>query len=220
MKENVIQALKNCKIFATLDANSDVFQALVDQFTEITVKTGDALFRQGDMPTFFYILTQGKLAAVLATPMNKPRVVGHILPNEPVGELGAVSGDPRSLSLKAVEDCTLIQLPAHTFKKLCRQYPSILYESLRPVVGRSQQILQLLGTGEKKKHIALIPANHDVDMRAFETQLTETVNRFKKIVLVSENTLNSEKNPEVNYEEFVNDLENQNTIIIYILKSH
>ena len=221
MKEDVINSVKNCKIFASLDPSGDVFQALAAQFLEINLKSGEILFQQGDPSGFFYILTHGKLSAVLSSPSMKPRVVGHILPIEPVGELGALSGDPRSLTIKAIEDCRLLKLPDDIFKKLCRQFPSVLFETLRPVVGRSQQMIQLLSTGEKKKHIAIIPANKDVHIEEFEAKLKSSIDRFKKIAFLSETVIRSEvdKNSR-NFEELISQTEEDNVIIIYLLKSY
>jgi NTE family protein len=202
MKEDIVNSVKNCKVFSSLDPHGDVFQALVAQFLEVTIKAGEILFQQGDPSGSLYILTNGKLAAILSAPTMKPRVVGHILPIEPVGELGALSGDARSLTIKAVEDSKLLQLPGDIFKKLCRQYPSVLFETLRPVVGRSQQIIQLLSTGEKKKHIAIIPANKDVHLAQFEEKLKDKIGRFKKIAFLSETDIHSEGDSKTrNFEE-------------------
>jgi NTE family protein len=220
MNDDLIQSIKNCKVFASLDPHGDVFQALAAQFTKVHLKNGEVVFQQGDMSHSLYILVSGKLAAILSTPDAKPRSVGHILPVETVGELGALSGDPRSLTVKAIEDSTLLQLPADTFKKLCRQYPAILFETLHPVVSRSQQIIQLLSTAEKRKHIALLPANGDVHLEKFEAKIKETIKRYKKVAFLSEQDINSAADPAKNYEALIQETEESNVIIIYLLKSY
>jgi predicted acylesterase/phospholipase RssA/CRP-like cAMP-binding protein len=221
MDEDIIKAIKNCKVFASLDPNSDVFQALAEQFSQLKIKSGEVLFHQGDPSHSLFILVNGKLSAILSAPDTKPRIVGHILPVETVGELGALSGDPRSLTIKAVEDCHLLKLPSDTFKKLCRQYPSVLFETLHPVVSRSQQIIQLLSSGEKKKHIALIPANRDVHMEQFEENLKEIIQRYKKVALLSETDIKSENDQYTrNFEELISQTEESNVIIIYLLKPY
>jgi predicted acylesterase/phospholipase RssA len=221
MDDEVTNWILSCKIFASIDPHSDVFHALIAQFTTVKLKSGEVVFNQGDPSDFLYILVSGKLTAILSSTGNKPKIVGHIMPIEPVGELGAISGDPRSLTLKAIEDSQLLKLPGETFKKLCRQYPAILYETLHPVVGRSQQLMQLIASGEKRKHIALIPANADVPLGKFEEKLTETVGRFKKIAILSETHINSENDREPrDFEEMIGQIEADNVIIIYLLKSY
>ncbi|MES2218464.1 MAG: patatin-like phospholipase family protein [Pseudomonadota bacterium] len=221
MDDELTKSIKSCKIFASIDPNSDVFQALVAQFKTVKLKSGEVVFSQGDPSHALFILVSGKLAAILSVGDAKPKIVGHILPIEPVGEMGALSGDPRSLTLKAIEDSQLLKLPSETFKKLCRQYPSIMYETLHPVVGRSQQLIQLISTGEKRKHIALIPANADVHLAKFEEKLIETVKRYKKVILLSETTIRSEDDKDTrNFEELINNIEADNIIVIYLLKSY
>lgn len=219
MKEDIINAIKNCKVFASLDPQGDIFQALISQFVEVSIDNGEILFHQGDPADCMYILVSGKLAAIIATPNTKPRVAGYILPSETVGELGALSNDPRSLTTKAVEPCRLLQLSSDVFKKLCRQYPAILYETLHPVVNRSQQLLQLFNTGEKKKHIAIIPASRAVHFEQFEEKLKEKISRFKKMAFLSETEINSDTNKNLqNFEELIAKTEENNHVIIYLLK--
>jgi NTE family protein len=220
MDDELVRSIKSCKIFASLDPDSDVFTAIIAQFTAVKLNAGEVVFNQGDPSHFLFILVSGKLAAILSTPDAKPKVVGHILPVEPVGEMGALSGDPRSLTVKVVEDSQLLKLPSETFKKLCRQYPGILYEALHPVVSRSQQIIQSIASGEKRKHVALIPANGDVHVAKFEAKLKETVARYKKVAMISETELNSDRDKERNFEELISKVEENNVIIIYLLKSY
>ena len=220
MDDELVRSIKSCKIFASLDPDSDVFQAIIAQFTAIKFSVGEIVFTQGDPSHYLFILISGKLAAILSTPDSKPKIVGHILPIEPVGEMGALSGDPRSLTIKVVEDSLLVRLPSETFKKLCRQYPGILYEALHPVVSRSQQIIQSIASGEKRKHVALIPANGEVNIKKFEAKLHESVGRYKKVAIISEDEIHSENTPERNFEELIRTVEENNVIIIYILKSY
>jgi CRP-like cAMP-binding protein len=175
VNEDIINAIKNCKVFSSLDPNSDVFEALVVQFQQFSLKTGQVLFHQGDFPDFLYILVSGRLSASMHTSEEiKQRVVGYLQAGDVAGELGALSGDMRSLTLKATEDSLLLRLPNYTFQKLCRQYPAILYETLHPVINRTQQLVSMLSTGEKKKHIAIIPANDNIETLAhFERELKE-----------------------------------------------
>jgi NTE family protein len=223
VSEDIINAVKNCKVFASLDPNGEVFQALVSQFHEFSLKSGQVLFYQGDPSDFIYLLVSGSLSASMATADDsKLRVVGHLQPSDIVGELGVLSGDPRSLTIKAREDSLLLRLPSYTFQKLCRQYPAILFETLHPVISRSQQIISLLSTGEKKKHVALIPANDNIEtLRQFEKTLKEVVSHYKKVALFFESEINSDKRTTpTNFDSLIIETEKTNAVIVYVLKSY
>jgi NTE family protein len=220
---DIINAIKNCKVFSSLDPNSDVFVALVKQFQKFSLKAGQVLFHQGDFPDFLYILINGRLAAYIHTSgEDKPRLVGHLQSGDVAGEFGALSGDSRTLTLKAVEDSLLLRLDNYTFQMLCRQYPAILYETLHPVISRSQQLISQLSTGEKKKHIAIIPAYDNLETLAhFERTFKETIRHFKKVAFLSESEIHSDtrKTP-TNYDLLILETEKSNAVIIYFLKPY
>ncbi len=219
MDGDLITFIKNCKIFSSLE--EDVYQALITQVDVISLKENHILFRQGDQPDYFYILVSGKLSAILTIPNSKPRVVGHIIPGEPVGELGSLSGEPRTLTIKATEDSELVRLKDTIFRKICRQYPSILFETLNPVVGRSQQLIQALAAGEKKKHIAIIPANETVHLKKFEENIKETLSHYRKVILLNDFEINSDSTDRtVNVDQIIADAEANNHIILYLFKSY
>jgi len=217
MDDDRSKSIKNCKIFASLDHKSDMFEALITQFEPVSIKKGETLFYQSDLPDYLYVIVSGRLAALLTAPDGKLKTVGYILPNDPVGEMGALSGDPRSATIKAVEYTRLLRLPHFTFKKLCRQYPAILFSVLR----HSQHIIQLLSIGEKKKHIAIIPANKYVSLEKFEDKLKEVISHYKKVALLSETEIRSDnKNNILNVEELIAEKEKENVIILYLLQPH
>lgn len=221
MDGDLLNFLKHSKIFASLESEPDVFQALLKEFEKMTLKDGDVLFRQGDSAEYFFILGTGKLSAILSMPNAKPKIVGYIRPGESVGELGALSGEARTLTVKAVEDSTLWRLPEKTFKKLCAQYPSILLETIHPLVTRSRQVIQMLSTGETKKHVAIIPADETVDITQFEAQLKDALRHYKKIAFLSETVINSDNEHEtVNTQALIENAEEENHVILYLLKTH
>lgn len=219
VSEDIINAVRNCKVFSSIDPNSDVFQALISQFEKVTLKEGQVLFYQGDPSDYLYLMVNGRLSATMSTADGKSKIVGHLHASEVVGELGALSGDPRSLTLKAAEHTLVLRLPNYTFQKLCRQYPAILFETLHPVISRSQQIISLLSTGEKKKHIAIIPASDDIEtLPHFEKRLKEVISHYKKVAFLSESEIHSENRKNTNFDALITETEKSNAVIIYLLK--
>lgn len=218
MNTELAQFLKKCKVFASLQHDESVFEALIAQFEKIHIKEDHVLFRQGDPTDYFYLLYAGRLSVILNVPNGRPKIIGHVLPGETVGELGSLTGEPRTLTVKAMEDSVLLRLPDALFKKICRQYPAILFDTIYPVVNRSRQIIQVLATGQKKKHIAIIPANEETDIAAFEKKLLESLQHYKKVALISETHLDSDKKS-MDIEKIVADAEADNHVILYLLKS-
>lgn len=221
MEGDLLKFLKSCKTFASLEVKDDIYEALLSQFEKLYIEPGEALFHQGDIPENFYILVNGKLSASFSTGKAKPKIVGYIHPGESVGELGALSNDPRSLDIIAVEKSFLLKLPSDTFKKLCRQYPSILFETVSPLVNRSREVIKALSTSEKKKHIAILPANKDIDLKEFEVHIKETLGHYKKVIILTENNDTNDTNDTKNsVEKRIAEAEATNHVILYLLKSY
>ncbi len=220
MGENLVSFLKKSKIFSSVELEDNVYEALLTKFEDIQLAKEDILFHEDEHSHFLYILVSGKLSANMIIPHSKKmRTVGYILPGETVGESGALSNDRRTFTVKAEEDSRLLKLPTVTFKKLCRQFPGILLNTIEPLASRSQHIIRILASGEKK-HIAIIPANEDVNFPVFANKIKNTLRNYKKIAMLSDWDIHSEQNQSPEIDKFITEIEENNHIILYLLKAH
>src|SRR5579862_7191944 len=105
MEEDLINAIKNNKIFSSL--NEESIQKVLPQFTKMELKKSETLFYQGDPSDNIYLLISGKLSAALTNVSGETRVIGFIEPGEAVGESGALTAEPRALTIKANENAIL-----------------------------------------------------------------------------------------------------------------
>ena len=94
-------------------------EAAAGRLTPIAVKAGDVVIRQGDPSDLFYIIGAGRFAvdqtesAIGAT--HRLRVMG---PDEVFGELGLMNGTPRTATVTAETDGTLLSLAGADFLEL------------------------------------------------------------------------------------------------------
>ena len=94
-------------------------EAAAGRLTPIAVKAGDVVIRQGDPSDLFYIIGAGRFAvdqtesAIGAT--HRLRVMG---PDEVFGELGLMNGTPRTATVTAETDGTLLALAGADFLEL------------------------------------------------------------------------------------------------------
>lgn len=81
-------------------------------------KKGDYILREGDEPTCAYILKSGKLEVVKQKSDDSGEVVLETLkPGDIFGEMAMVDLEPRSASVRALEDGVLIIIDAPTFNQ-------------------------------------------------------------------------------------------------------
>jgi NTE family protein len=93
---------------------------------------GDVLYEAGDAPDGLAIITRGHLA-VLDGEGNRDGVFGR---GDVIGEIGAVSGLPRTRSVVATRDTELRVMSQERFEELFREHPSVGREIARLVATR------------------------------------------------------------------------------------
>lgn len=207
--------LRKIKFFSTL--GDAVIVKFVNELESIDLNQGQVLFSQGDTSDSLYILVSGKLLASLNTPRGDVKIIGVIDPGETVGELGAISNQPRTLTIRAIEDCKLFKLSKDKFKELAQNYPELLYEMVNFLVSRSQQLIQLLSE-KSYRHIAIMPANDEVDYQSFIDMIKIQSERISETsFLIIESEYDSEKLDKL-YEIIV-ESEFQQKGIIFILSN-
>lgn len=94
-------------------------EAAAGRLTTVAVKAGDVVIRQGDPADLFYIIGSGRFAVDQTEPTigatHRLRVMG---PDEVFGELGLMNNTPRTATVTAETDGTLLALPGAAFLEL------------------------------------------------------------------------------------------------------
>lgn len=181
----LLEYLKKIKLFTSLsDANILHF---INELEPLTLENGTLLFNQGDYSDSIYVLTEGRLVATLNLPNGDIRIVGLIDPGEIVGELGAISDQPRSLSVRAIEESHLLKLSKTKFQQLAKKYPKLLYEIVYFLTARSHRLIELLSE-KTYRHISILPANDNFGMQDFVELIKNNFNKYERCsTLIIEN---------------------------------
>jgi len=184
MDSDLLHLLKTHKLFSSLDKN--VLEKLLPKVIKIELNHGNTLFHQGSPSENVFILISGKLSALAADTNNQVKTVGHIEAGETVGELGALSSEPRSLTIKALRDSTLLQLPSKDFVELCYLHPAVMFATVRPIIERSQNLTHMLTSKELNKSIAIVPANNTILFDKFIEKLLFHATAYASLIIVSD----------------------------------
>src|SRR5690348_5369096 len=107
MDDELINLLRQNKVFSTLD--EEACRRILPKFTRIELNHDETLFNYGDPADAIFLVASGKLSAAVST-RKIDKIVGHIDTGEIVGETGALTNEPRSLTVKAITDCVLYRL--------------------------------------------------------------------------------------------------------------
>ena len=107
----VLETLADLPLFSGLSA--DGLARLEQAARDVDVEAGELLFEQGDPTDGLYVLRSGRLQVlqgeVVLTELGRGAVVG---------ELGLLTGQVRSASVRALRDSRLVHLPAEHFPQI------------------------------------------------------------------------------------------------------
>ncbi len=96
-----------------------------------TCRSGETIFREGDMADCLYVLKDGEVDITLGNRLLKPLVAGEIF-----GEMALIDGSPRSATALARTDVTLIPVNEKQFVFLVGQLPYFALGVMRVLADR------------------------------------------------------------------------------------
>lgn len=219
MKFDLLNTIKACKIFASLD--DVVLKKLLEKFEEVHLLKNKVLFRQGDLSDALYLVVSGRLVAVLKTEHNEERFLGEAEAGETLGELGALSHEPRTMTIRALENSILLKLPAKIFVELCNEHPAMILAMMNVIANRSRNVSQLLSAGgPDNKHIAIIPANKNISLKLFSEQLAAQIKGLPGVSLLRDDDAEflKESSTMIELQDRIDRIEKATEIILYLLE--
>ena len=139
---------------------------LLDDVEWVVVPGGEALFHQDEESDSFYVVVRGRLRAVLTDETGEQVVIRELSRGDAVGELGLLTGAPRSATVVAVRDTELARFSAAAFACVVERTPRIALPLARIVANRMND----RRTGRAESGIgtvAFLPAGAQVDLDTF-----------------------------------------------------
>ncbi|MCX6544668.1 MAG: cyclic nucleotide-binding and patatin-like phospholipase domain-containing protein [Acidobacteria bacterium] len=113
-------------------------QGIAREVSWVHVPGGELLFRCGDVGDALFVVITGRLQAIIEVPDGSPVVVGEISQGEVVGEMSVLTGDPRSLTVRAIRDTTLVKLSTQAFERVTDRNPKAMLAVTRRIIARLQ----------------------------------------------------------------------------------
>lgn len=218
MAIDVIKILKSGKAYSGLSETD--LRKLVGKLDKIYLHKGENVFVQGGESDGVFLLLTGKLMVVLKKDKYIEKIVSIVHPGETVGEMGAFSREPRTTTVKAIENSILLKLKSDDFRELCNQHPLVIIQAMNTLAKRSFNIIETLSQDKlTKKHIAMLPANDSAAMQKFEMAIIENLHNLPDIVILSDydTELNKKYPTESELTKYIHELIDNEKIIIYLL---
>ena len=127
------ELLGGIELFASM-AKEELYEA-ARLMSEFSIPAGAILAREGERGDELYVLVEGSIN-VLKSGAKGEQLVHVARPGEAIGEFAALASIPRSASLVAATDATLITLPNKVFEQVLKRYPDLSLQLMRQLVRK------------------------------------------------------------------------------------
>ncbi|MEO0620322.1 MAG: cyclic nucleotide-binding and patatin-like phospholipase domain-containing protein, partial [Pseudomonadota bacterium] len=153
-------------------------QVLADAARTMEVPAGRTLFNEGDVARSLFFICNGALGVFVrdATPTDSPddvppRLIYVCRAGETVGEMGVISGAPRSASVIAIRDTELWVLSRTRFNALLKSHPQLMATVMRLLTHRLHRLTREDHQVVEPRAIALVPLSENVDVARLARRL-------------------------------------------------
>ncbi|MCB1531755.1 MAG: EAL domain-containing protein [Alphaproteobacteria bacterium] len=105
------------------------------------IKAGEAIMVQGERGDSAYIIESGKVEITLQAPDNTEKIVGTRGPGAMIGEMAIIDNAPRTATVRALEDCILLEITADDFSNRLDHSDPILKMTIQVILTRYRDTL-------------------------------------------------------------------------------
>ncbi|MCP4687116.1 MAG: cyclic nucleotide-binding domain-containing protein [Desulfobacterales bacterium] len=160
------------------------FQGLEDQeivnfindeaVREIAFSRGDDIVREGEFAEGIYMVGAGAVKVVLPGRDGRDSVVSSLRKGELFGEMAIFERIPRTATVIAAEDCTLMEIKGWKFMNLLKEHPEIEYRVILKLSERLRRMnkdLLVMNMKDIDKKLDSFNIKLDAELRTVEASL-------------------------------------------------
>lgn len=106
-----------------------------------TFQAGDVIMRQGEPGDCAYIIESGRVEISVTAPNGVVQMVGTRGAGTMIGEMALVDNAPRTATVKAIEDCVLLEITSEDFSGRLQKADPILRMTAQVILARYRDTL-------------------------------------------------------------------------------
>jgi len=151
------------------EAPAEVLAELASRGTERALIRGDVLFHEGDNAESMYLLMSGRIAIIIANPLDSRETVVSLMEHGDLfGEMSMLDHQPRSATARALEASRLLEIPFEPVATAFKNDPTMLWGVTRLLASRLRAMDEALAdsvfldvTGRTAKRLLELSEDHD-----------------------------------------------------------
>jgi small-conductance mechanosensitive channel/CRP-like cAMP-binding protein len=139
-----VEALRHVELFHTL--TEEERKALADRLIVAPFVRGEAMTRQGAEAHWLYIMTEGEAEVRVAVDGNLSKKVANLHAGDFFGEMGLMTGEPRTATVTAETNAECYRLDKKSFQDIMQRRPEIA-EDISHILARRRVELEAVREG-------------------------------------------------------------------------
>jgi NTE family protein len=155
---------------------------LASRAQTIGLRSGEVLYEEGQPSEEVYVVVSGRLRV-----MTGDQLIGYVGRMQPVGEIGAVTGEARSATVAAVRDSVVFRFAREDFLSFLLAHPQTMLALSQLMIARlrEQGQARLQSATEQDGTFAVIPASPEVPVSALTEALVRQLGGWPEARLVT-----------------------------------
>jgi NTE family protein len=162
-----------------------VLEALAAATRWFSVPGGETLFRRGDPADALYFVVSGVLGVIRRAPTGPETIITRLGPGEVVGEMGCVTGQPRTATVRALRSTELLAISWDELERISATVPDVLRSVCTTAIQRFIQTQEGRPSRFQPRTFAVISGGDGVDLRAVGEQFTASLKTDGRAVLAT-----------------------------------
>lgn len=139
------EVLTNIPMFESLSAED--LNLLTLLWHERTINKSEVLFRKGDVGSSMFIVEEGAIEIYVRSEQDEEEIrVSTVNKGGFFGELALISGQPRTATAKAIEECRLLEMWREEFIEFLSTRPLVAISMIGEIGKRLQATNELVST--------------------------------------------------------------------------
>jgi NTE family protein len=151
----------------------------------LSLPGGSTLFAAGEPSDALYVVLSGCLGVFSPDNRDRRRFMGRVVAGDTVGEMGLISGRPRSAHVAALRDTELARISSDSFNLVFGRHPEAMLRIARLTVDRLEQTQsRARGPRHSARTFTLLPQSVEVDVGGFASEFVKALSHFGRTELV------------------------------------
>ena len=122
---------------------------IIEETNKKEIKAGDIILKQGDEGSHAFIIESGSVEILIEKENNLIQSIGTRGPGTIIGEMALVDNNPRTATIKAIEDSVLLEITKNDFERRLGNSDPVIQMVTQVILARYRDIItraQILGT--------------------------------------------------------------------------